>query len=234
VSAAIDPGKRVITFGTDAAADVRVHSIVTDGPVTFTVTWQGVDYPAALRIPGQHNAINAAGAFAVLVGLGFDPDSALAGISGFGGTERRFELHGTVRGVRVYDDYAHHPTEVAAALAAARSTLGEGQKLIAVHQPHLYSRTQLMAGDFATTYELLADHTIVLDVFGAREDPVPGVTGALVSERFGDPSRVSYLPDWQQASDYAASIAHEGDLIMTLSCGDVYRIVPQLLASLEA
>ncbi|CAN5216735.1 UDP-N-acetylmuramate--L-alanine ligase [soil metagenome] len=234
VTAALDPGKRVITFGTDAAADVRVHSIVTDGPVTFSISWRGTDYSAALRIPGRHNAMNAAGAFAVLVGLGFDPDSALAGIAGFGGTERRFELHGTVRGVRVYDDYAHHPTEVAAALSAARSTLAEGQRLIAVHQPHLYSRTQLMAGDFATTYELLADHTIVLDVFGAREDPIPGVTGALVSERFTDPSRVSYLPDWQQASDYAASIARDGDLIMTLSCGDVYRIVPQLLASLQA
>jgi UDP-N-acetylmuramate--alanine ligase len=91
-----------------------------------------------------------------------------------------------------------------------------------------------MAGEFAHTYEELADHTIVLDVFGAREDPVPGVTGALVSERFEDDSRVDYLPDWQQAADRAAAIARDGDIIMTLSCGDVYRIVPQLLASLEA
>jgi UDP-N-acetylmuramate--alanine ligase len=225
--------KKIITFGTDAAADVRVHSVVTDGPVTFTVSWQGVDYPAALRIPGHHNAINAAGAFAVLVGLGFDPDSVLAGIAGFGGTERRFELHGVVRGVSVYDDYAHHPTEVAAALSAARSVVGNG-KLIAVHQPHLYSRTQLMAGDFASVYESLADFTVVLDVFGAREDPVPGVTGALVSQRFVDESKVAYLPDWQEASDFAASIASEGDIIMTLSCGDVYRIVPQLLGALES
>ena len=91
-----------------------------------------------------------------------------------------------------------------------------------------------MAGEFAATYEQLADFTVVLDVFGAREDPVPGVTGALVSERFVDGSKVTYLPDWQQASDFAASIAREGDLIMTLSCGDVYRIVPQLLESLES
>ncbi len=103
-----------------------------------------------------------------------------------------------------------------------------------MHQPHLYSRTQLMAGDFAAVYERLADETVVLDVYGAREDPVPGVTGALVSERFADQSKVSYLPDWQQASDFAASIAREGDIIMTLSCGDVYRIIPQVLASLEA
>jgi len=225
--------KKVITFGTDAAADVYLHSIVTEGPVTFAVRWQGVDYPAALRVPGHHNAVNAAGAFAVLVGLGFEPNDVLAAIAGFGGTERRFELHGVVRGVSVYDDYAHHPTEVAAALSAARSVVGGG-KVIAVHQPHLYSRTQLMAGEFAATYEQLADFTVVLDVFGAREDPVEGVTGALVSERFVDGSKVSYLPDWQQASDFAASIAGEGDIIMTLSCGDVYRIVPQLLASLES
>jgi len=222
---------RILTFGTDETADVRLHSVVTDGPVSFTVGWNGRDYAAQLRVPGVHNALNAAGAFAVLVGLGFDPEAVLAGIETFGGTERRFELHGVVRGVSVYDDYAHHPTEVAAALSAARSVLGSG-RLIAIHQPHLYSRTALMAGDFARVYEELADETIVLDVYGAREDPVPGVTGALVSERFADSSRVSYLPDWQAAADHAAAIARDGDLIMTLSCGDVYRIVPQVLESL--
>ncbi len=223
--------RNVVTFGEDAAADVRLHSIGSAGPVSFTVSWRGTDYSTTLRVPGRHNALNAAGAFAVLVGLGFDPRASLDAIATFGGTERRFELHGVVRGVSVYDDYAHHPTEVAAALSAARSVVGEG-RIIAVHQPHLYSRTQAMAAEFAETYERLADHTIVLDVFGAREDPVPGVTGALVSERFADASHVDYLPDWQQAADRAAAIAREGDIIMTLSCGDVYRIVPQLLASL--
>ena len=224
---------KIMTFGEDAAADVRVHDIVTDGPVAFELTYKSVSYPARLLVPGKHNALNAAGAFAVLVGLGFEPADALAGIEKFAGTERRFELHGVVRGVSVYDDYAHHPTEVAAALSAARSVVGEG-RIIAVHQPHLYSRTQAMAGEFAETYERLADHTIVLDVFGAREDPVPGVTGALVSGRFADSSNVDFLPDWQQASDRAAELARDGDIIMTLSCGDVYRIVPQLLASLAS
>jgi len=223
----------IITFGEDAAADVRVHSVVTEGPVSFALSWRGADYAATLRVPGHHNALNAAGAFAVLVGLGLDPRAALDGIAEFGGTERRFELHGVVRGVSVYDDYAHHPTEVDAALRAARSVVGSG-RIIAVHQPHLYSRTQAMAGEFAHTYEELADHTIILDVFGAREDPVPGVTGALVADRFEDASRVDYLPDWQQAADRAAAIARDGDIIMTLSCGDVYRIVPQVLASLGA
>jgi UDP-N-acetylmuramate--alanine ligase len=222
---------RILTFGEDATSDVRMHSVVADGPVSFTITWQGVDYAARLRVPGVHNALNATGAFAALVGLGFEPEATLAGIEAFGGTERRFELHGVVRGVSVYDDYAHHPTEVAAALSAARSVVGEG-RLIAIHQPHLYSRTQLMAGDFARVYEELADQTIVLDVFGAREDPIEGVTGALVSERFADADRVDYLPDWQQAADRAAAIARPGDIIMTLSCGDVYRIVPQVLEAL--
>ncbi len=223
--------QRVITFGENENADVRVHSIVADGPVSFVVSYSGIDYPARLRVPGRHNAMNAAGAFAVLVGLGCDPEQSLDGISTFGGTERRFELHGVVRGVSVYDDYAHHPTEVAAALSAARSVLGSG-KLIAIHQPHLYSRTQAMAGEFAEVYESLADHTVVLDVYGAREDPVPGVTGALVADRFADPDHADYLPDWQEASDRAAALASDGDIIMTLSCGDVYRIIPQVMKSL--
>jgi UDP-N-acetylmuramate--alanine ligase len=223
----------IVTFGEDADATVRLHSVVPGAQVAFTLEYLGVDYSAQLRVPGRHNALNAAGAFAVLVGLGFDPRGALDGIATFGGTERRFELHGVVRGVSVYDDYAHHPTEVEAALRAARSVVGSG-RVIAVHQPHLYSRTQAMAGEFAETYERLADHTIVLDVYGAREDPVPGVTGALVSERFVDSSRVDFLPDWQRAADRAAEIATPGDIIMTLSCGDVYRIVPQLLDSLAS
>ncbi|MDJ0378080.1 UDP-N-acetylmuramate--L-alanine ligase [Cryobacterium sp. PH31-L1] len=229
---AADAAARVITFGEHPDSTVRVHSITTTGPVSFSVAWQGQDYNATLRIPGKHNAINAAGAFAVLVGLGFDPAASLDAIAGFGGTQRRFELHGTVGGVSVYDDYAHHPTEVAAALAAARTVVGEG-RIIAVHQPHLYSRTRLFAQEFAETLEAFADQTIVLGVYGAREDPEPGVTGALVSERFRDPSHVAYVPDWQDAADYLASIARDGDFVVTLGCGDVNRIVPQLLASLE-
>ncbi|MFE6255250.1 UDP-N-acetylmuramate--L-alanine ligase [Agromyces sp. NPDC057865] len=222
----------VVTFGEAADATVRVHSVETDGPVAFAIDYDGATYTARLRIPGRHNAINAAGAFAVLVGLGHDPAAALAGIERFGGTGRRFELHGTVGGVSVYDDYAHHPTEVAAALAAARTVVGDG-RIIAVHQPHTYSRTQAFAQEFADVLEQYADETVVLDVYGAREDPVPGVTGALVSERFADASKVAFIVDWQEAADHTAKIARDGDFVITLGCGDVYRIVPQLLGSLE-
>ena len=124
------------------------------------------------------------------------------------------------------------PRALAAALAAARTGAGEG-RIIAIHQPHLYSRTQLMAPRFAEAYERLADYTVVLDVDGAREDPVPGVTGALVSDAFTDQQKVAYLPDWQQAADRVAEVAREGDIVMTLSCGDVYRIIPQVLEALD-
>ena len=137
-----------------------------------------------------------------------------------------------VDGVSVYDDYAHHPTEVEAALSGARSVVGSG-RLIAVHQPHLFSRTRDMASEFAEVYERLADHTVVLDVFGAREDPIPGVTGELVSSRFVDSSRVDFQPDWERAAERVADIAREGDIVMTLSCGDVYRIIPQLVAAID-
>lgn len=231
VSARLSHG-RVLTFGEAADATVRVHSIETDGPVAFAISYEGAEYRARLRVPGRHNAINAAGAFAVLVGLGFDPAASLDGIARFAGTGRRFELHGTVDGVSVYDDYAHHPTEVAAALSAARTVVGEG-RIIAVHQPHLYSRTRLFAKEFAEVLETYADETVVLDVYGAREDPEPGVTGALVSERFEHPERVAFIADWQDAADHTARIARPGDFVITLGCGDVYRIVPQILGSLE-
>jgi UDP-N-acetylmuramate--alanine ligase len=223
---------QALTYGTAAEADVRLVDVDAGETVAFTVSYAGVEHRARLGVAGAHNALNAAGAFAVLAGLGFDPGGIARGLEAFTGTGRRFEHHATVAGVRVYDDYAHHPTEVVAALETARSVVGTG-RVIAVHQPHLYSRTQAMAGEFAEVYERLADHTVVLDVYGAREDPIPGVTGALVAERFRDASRVDYLPDWQQAADRVGEIARPGDLVMTLSCGDVYRIIPQLVAALE-
>ncbi|GEB93819.1 UDP-N-acetylmuramate--L-alanine ligase [Microbacterium lacticum] len=223
----------VVTFGEDASADVRVSDITTEGPVSFTLTHQGVSAPGRLAVPGAHNAVNAAGAVAVLLTLGYDLEPALRAVEGFAGTVRRFELHGVRRGVSVYDDYAHHPTEVAAALAAARSVVGAG-RLIAIQQPHTYSRTQEMYREFAEVLEAAADHTVMLDVYGAREDPVPGVTGALVSDAFADPEHVHYVPDWQQAADYTASIARPGDYVITLGCGNVYQIIPQVLEALAA
>ncbi len=222
---------RVLTFGEATDADIRLTEIVTDGPVRFTVRYGDAVADVQLLVPGAHNAINAAGAIGVLVALGHDFSAAARAVAGFAGTARRFELHGITRGVSVYDDYAHHPTEVAAALAAARTVVGEG-RIIAVHQPHTYSRTQEMFQEFADVLESHADHTVVLDVYGAREDPVPGVTGALVSEAFSDERHVHFVADWQEAADYTASVAREGDFVITLGCGNVNLIVPQVLEAL--
>jgi UDP-N-acetylmuramate--alanine ligase len=223
---------KILTFGADEQADIRILSIDDSGPVSFSVEVDGERYDARLTVLGRHNAINAVGALAVLIGLGIEAGAALRAISEFGGTKRRFEFHAEVGGVRVYDDYAHHPTEVAALLDSARSIVGDG-RLIAIHQPHLYSRTSLMHEAFAEALERLADHTVVLAVDGAREDPVPGVTGALVSDDFVDASRVRYLEDWQDAADYLAEIARPGDVMVTMSCGSVYRIIPQVVDALR-
>ncbi|GAA1987565.1 UDP-N-acetylmuramate--L-alanine ligase [Microbacterium pumilum] len=223
--------RNVITFGESDAANVRVTDILTDGPVSFTVTYDGASVAGRLPIPGAHNAINAAGAVAVLLTLGHGLEPAVRAVERFEGTVRRFELHGVERGVSVFDDYAHHPTEVAAALEAARTVIGDG-RIIAIQQPHTYSRTQEMYREFAEVLERYADHTVMLDVYGAREDPVPGVTGELVSGAFADPSHVHFVADWQQAADYTATVARDGDYVITLGCGDVYRIIPQVLDSL--
>ncbi len=223
---------RVLTFGEDAAADVRLSDITTDGPAAFRVWFAGDTAEVRLAVPGRHNAHNAAGAVAALIALGHPLGHAAAAVAPFAGTARRFELHGVVRGVSVYDDYAHHPAEVAAALSAARTVVGDG-RLIAVHQPHTYSRTAAMSPWFAQVLESLADRTVVLDVYGAREDPVPGVTGALVRDAFRDPERVRFIADWQQAADHTAAIARPGDFVITLGCGNVNLLVPQLLDALQ-
>ena len=223
-----------LTFGEDENADVRVTNIVaSESGVTATITHGSESAPLVLTVAGRHNAINATGAVAVLLSMGFPLSDAATSLADFGGTGRRFELHGEHRGVRVYDDYAHHPREVRAALATARSVVGNG-RVIAIHQPHLYSRTRDMAGEFAAEYERAADFTVVLDVYGAREDPIPGVTGELVSSAFVDHDRVAFCPNWSDAARVAAEHARDGDIIMTLSCGDVYRIIPQVMSALDA
>ncbi|WP_309128654.1 UDP-N-acetylmuramate--L-alanine ligase [Microbacterium sp.] len=222
----------VVTFGRAAGADLRIDDIVTDGPVAATLSHAGESVRMQLAVPGAHNAVNAAGAVAVLITLGRGLAESVRAVEGFAGTVRRLELHGAERGVQVYDDYSHHPTEVQAALEAMRSVAGGG-RIIAIQQPHTYSRTQHMYREFAEVLERYADHTVMLDVYGAREDPVPGVTGELVSGAFTDASRVHYVPDWQQAADYTAQVAREGDFVITLGCGNVYQLIPQVLESLR-
>lgn len=224
--------ERIVTFGRGEHNDVRVTDIRGEnGGTSFTLTNVHESASGWIPVPGEHNAVNAAGAAAVLGELGYSLANAVQGLRNFGGTKRRFDLQGEVRGVRVYDDYAHHPVEVEAALTAARSVVGDG-RIIAVHQPHLYSRTLVMHEAFADVLERCADHTVVLAVDGAREDPVPGVTGALVSNDFRNPQVVEYHEQWDAAAAATARVAKAGDFVITLGCGNVNRIVPQLLAAL--
>ena len=226
-------GKQVITFGKAESAQVRLTRIDASGPrVGFELEVAGEHLSARLSVPGEHNAVNAAGALAVLTGLGYQVAEALAAIETFAGTERRFELHGEERGVKVYDDFAHHPTEVTAALQGARAVVGNG-RIITVFQPHLYSRTRLMAKEFAQALAA-SDQVVVLDIYAAREDPEPGVTGALVSNAFQNQAQVHYVANWDDAPAVAAGLAQSGDFIVTMGCGDVYRMVPQLLQALKS
>ena len=221
----------MVTFGEAPDATVRVQNIKPEAKVSFELVYKDNVATARLLLAGRHNALNAAGAVATLVGLGFDFDKSLQEVAKFAGTERRFELHGVEAGVSVYDDFAHHPTEVAAALEGARAVVGSG-KLITVFQPHLYSRTRLFAKEFA---EVLAasDEVVLLDIYAAREDPEPGVTGELILNHFVDKKRIHYVRNWDDAPAVAAKLSGEGDFIMTMGCGDVYRMVPQLLEALK-
>jgi UDP-N-acetylmuramate--alanine ligase len=223
--------KPMLSFGEAEAADVRVTEIVEDAKVSFSLSYQQQKLSATLTIAGRHNAINAAGAVATLIGLGFSFEDSIREVAKFGGTERRFELHGESRGVKVYDDFAHHPTEVVAALNGARAVVGDG-KIITVFQPHLYSRTRLFAKEFAAAL-LASDEVVLLDIYAAREDPEPGVTGELILKASSSPEKIHYVSSWSAASGVAAGLADSGDFIVTMGCGDVYKMVPEILEALE-
>ncbi|MEO7350225.1 MAG: UDP-N-acetylmuramate--L-alanine ligase [Terrimesophilobacter sp.] len=224
-------GPEVSTFGVDHAATITIHSIESGPTASFTLNWNGGEFPVVLKVPGRHNALNAAGAFGVLVSLGYEPTASIAALGAFEGTERRFEFRGEVSGVRVFDDFAHHPTEIEAALSGARAVAGGG-RVIPIFQPHLYSRTQRMAPEFAKVLEELADVTIVVPIYAARENPVPGVTGKLITNEFEDPARAVYVESWEDAVAMAVRLAMPGDIVMSMGGGDVYGLVPDLLLAL--
>jgi len=227
-------GVRVYGYGESAAADARIGAVIRDRPGwAFALTLPD-HVPVAARVPEpkRHDVANAAAALTAGLYLGLPADRLVAGLAGFAGTNRRFELRGEAGGVRVYDDYAHHPTEVAATLRAARQVAGEG-RVIAVFQPHLYSRTAFFAADFGAALGL-ADEVVVLDVYAAREDPVPGVTGALVADAVPRPAeRVRFVPDQDAVPGAVAALATPGDVVFTLGAGDVTELGPRILAAFE-
>ena len=221
-----------LTYGVSEDAAVRVSDVQSAPVASATVSYRGESARFELAVPGRLNALNATGVVASLIAGGFSLEQAAAGVSRFRGADRRFQFHGEVGGVRVFDDHAHHPTEVATALEIAQHVAGEG-RVILMFQPHLYSRTQLMAGELAQAISEGSDHTILLDIFGSREDPIEGVTTQLIIDRLASEASYDFEPDWDRAVDLALAQARPGDLILTMSTGDLYQIVPRLLARMR-
>jgi len=253
-AAAAGSGVRVRTYGTAAGADYRVSGVTPRGMATrLTVTprpqapvsaapkaevsaapqaevGDPAGLPVEIGVPGRHNALNAAAALAAAMELGFPARQAISGLAAYRGARRRMELKGEADGVRVLDSYAHHPTELAADLTAARD-VAAGGRVIAVFQPHLYSRTRLFAAEFGAALGR-ADEAIVLDVYAAREDPEPGINGNLVAAAV--PGGALYLPDRAEVPAAAASLAKPGDLVLTMGAGDVTALGPLIVAALRA
>jgi UDP-N-acetylmuramate--alanine ligase len=227
---------RLITYGEAADADVRVTGIVElPSSVRFTVEGAGIASTDVTlgALVGRHMALNGAGALALAVQLGMDPARVAAAWASFRGVHRRFEHRGTAAGVRVYDDYAHHPTEIAATLRGARAATGSG-RLIAVFQPGTFSRTQIFAREFADAMAL-ADIAVVMDVYPAREEPLPGVTGATIADLIPlPPERIVYEPSWSTTPERIAAVAAPGDLVVTMGIGDVYLLCPEILSAVAA
>jgi UDP-N-acetylmuramate--alanine ligase len=193
----------------------------------------GEELTIRLAVPGEHMALNALGAALAAVELGAHPGCLAEGLAAFDGVRRRFEYRGRADGVAVYDDYAHHPTEVAATLRASREVAGPGHRVVVAFQPHLYSRTRAFATEFGAALGL-ADEVVVLDVYGAREDPEPGVTGALVAGAVTlPPDRVHYVPRWAEVPAVLAALARPGDLVLTMGAGDVTVLGPEVLVELD-
>lgn len=201
----------------------------------------GEAHPRAMRlaVPGRHMALNALAAVLAAAAAGAPVDEVLDGLAGFEGVRRRFELVGTAGGVRVFDDYAHHPTEVRAALTALRALARQdqtghatvtGARSVVVFQPHLYSRTATFAREFAAALEI-ADEVFVLDVYAAREQPLPGVSGATIAEHVGVPVR--YIPDVSAVAEQVAAAVRSGDVVVTMGAGDVTMLGPEIIAALH-
>jgi UDP-N-acetylmuramate--alanine ligase len=234
-------GVRLLTYGTDAAIGTDEHGPdLVLGPVRpvggawhVTLTSRSAEVPGAdlvLAVPGEHNAANAAAAYLAAWAVGADPDAVVRGLGEFRGTGRRFEDRGTVAGVRVVDDYAHHPTEVAALLRTARGVVGDGRVHV-LFQPHLYSRTRTFATEFGAALDL-ADTVVVTDVYAAREDPDPDVSGDTIVQRVPTPDRATFVADRHEAARAVAAAAAPGDLVLTVGAGDVTELGAEVLAAL--
>ena len=226
-------GHRVVTYGLSPTADVRAERLLAQpGGSRFAVVKGGTTLgEIELPMPGLHNVRNALAALAVGLALALEVPAMARSLAAFAGVHRRFERLGAFRGATVIDDYAHHPTEVAATLAAARQAFPR-TRIFAVFQPHLYSRTRDLAEEFGRVL-LGADRVLVTDVYASREAPVPGVTGELVvtAAHAAGHGAVAFSPDWREVEATLRQEIEPGDLVLTLGAGDIYRLAEELIAA---
>ncbi len=224
--------RRVFTYGLAPEADYRLE-LLDPSPECFSrflvSTAKGPLGPFMLHVPGRHNVLNATAAVAVADQLQVSAEKIAQGINAFRGVDRRFQPRGQAHGITVVDDYGHHPTEIRATLAAARE-FSQG-RIHVIFQPHRYTRTRDLLDEFGAAFPD-ADTVVVLPIYAASEEPLPGITAELLAERIKAP-RVQFAPDFAEAIAAVTAPAREGDLIMTLGAGSVSQLGPQILAALE-
>ena len=228
-SAALGSGSKlrsdltVISYGTTEGSDLYIDSInLLAMGSTARALWKGrLIGTLSLQVPGLHNVLNAGAALAMGLALGAPAAELLSGLASFHGAGRRFELKGTVHGIRVIDDYGHHPTEITVTLNAAKRYAGDG-RVLAIFQPHRYSRTQAFMTEFSTALDI-ADEVILLEVYAASEKPIPGVSAEQIAKAM---QRGRFIPNFIEASDWIIDNAKPGDVILTLGAGDVNSLAP--------
>jgi UDP-N-acetylmuramate--alanine ligase len=224
--------RKAVTFGRKGV--ISSEDVVLDPQgARFTLVAGDVRVPVRLRVAGAHNVSNALACAAACLEAGLSVEDVAHHLGSFRGVERRFQVRGRTRGVTVIDDYAHHPTEVRANLETARA--GPWERIVAVFQPHRYSRTASFARDFGGAF-VDADRVVITDVYGAGEQPVPGVSGKLVADAVCDalPGRpVAYLPHRDELLSYLQTALRPGDALLTLGAGDISAVGEEVLADLR-
>jgi UDP-N-acetylmuramate--alanine ligase len=227
--------KKIVTYGLNAQADVQAIDPEFSGrKASYTLIYKGKDYGRInLQVPGIHNIKNSLAGIAVGMELGIEFEKIKKAVERFRGVYRRFEIRAEVNGIIVVDDYAHHPTEIRAVLQAAKD--GWKRRVVAVFQPHLYSRTRDFYLDFGRSF-FNADVCVLTDVYPAREEPIEGVSGKLIADAARDFGHkdVHYVPNKMELADYVLGLVKSGDMVIFMGAGDITKICGEFIKKLES
>jgi UDP-N-acetylmuramate--alanine ligase len=227
--------KKIVTYGLNAQADVQAIDPEFSGrKASYTLIYKGKDYGRInLQVPGIHNIKNSLAGIAVGMELGIEFEKIKKAVERFRGVYRRFEIRAEVNGIIVVDDYAHHPTEIRAVLQAAKD--GWKRRVVAVFQPHLYSRTRDFYLDFGRSF-FNADVCVLTDVYPAREEPIKGVSGKLIADAARDFGHkdVHYVPNKMELADYVLGLVKSGDMVIFMGAGDITKICGEFIKKLES